>query len=65
MKKTLLAGILGAAIVLAGCVPLSGMELEYDGKEYEEDRLEEMIEDKLEEQNPGYDLEVDIIEEAE
>lgn len=64
MKKRLLIAAVGVSLLLSGCIN-THMELEYEGKEYDELRLEERLEDELEEQNPGYDLEVDIIEEAE
>jgi hypothetical protein len=63
MKKKLFvigAGILSIGI-LAGCEP---MNLHFEGKQMNELRVEEILEDRLEDEN-GLDLEVDIFEEAE
>lgn len=63
MKKRLLIAAMGVSLFLGGCINTQ-MELEYEGKVHDELRLEERLEDELEAENPGYDLEVDIIEEA-
>lgn len=62
--KRMMGGVLVVALMLGGCVSPAS-EIDFEGKTYEEDSLEELIEDRLEEQNPGMDLEVDIFEEVE
>lgn len=65
MRKILLSSILFIAgiSILSGCTPQQ--PLDYNGKTYEVHRLEEVLEDILEDQNEGRDLEVRIIEEQE
>ena len=57
-KKILISA--GAAILLAGC---SG-SIKYEGKTRTYDQAEEMIEDKIEKENPGQDYEVSITTES-
>ncbi|MGM0846868.1 MAG: hypothetical protein ACQEUT_18070 [Bacillota bacterium] len=64
MKKKLglIAGGMLAIGLMTGCVaPLENIY--FEGKQYDELRLEELIEDRLEQEN-GLDLEVNIYEEA-
>lgn len=63
LKKVLVILVVLIAIgLMAGCrAPLN---LYHNDKLYQEENLEELLEDKLEQEN-GIDLEVDIYEEVE
>jgi hypothetical protein len=60
MKKTILALGLGV-IILTGCTPATMI---YNGKKQNTLDIEEIIEDKLEAENPSMDLEISIMEET-
>jgi ABC-type glycerol-3-phosphate transport system substrate-binding protein len=61
IKKTLFALI--AILLLVGCT--EELQLNYENKVQKETTVEEIIADKLEVENPGLDIEVDIYEEVE
>ena len=62
MKNLLFSMLITLAIIsLSGCIDDG---IVYNGKKRPVDEVEEIIEDKLEAQNPSLDLEVDIIEET-
>lgn len=62
MKKVLAMFMLITVLLLAGCGQLGYYY--WEDKQYREDHLEELIEDKIEEES-GVDVEVNIYEETE
>lgn len=60
--RKLVVSVGAASLVLAGC---SGATIKHEGKVRTVSNAEEMIEDKLEKENPGKDYEVGITEEDE
>jgi hypothetical protein len=60
MRKLIILGTV-SAIVLSGCTV---GKINYDGKKRTYDETEELIEDNLESQNIGLDLEVEIQKET-
>lgn len=59
MKRLLL--LMMAVLLLSGC---AGTSLKFEGKKQSRDAIEETIEDRLEADNPGTDLEVSITDET-
>ncbi len=51
--------------ILAGCGNLKESEIYYDGQLRPISQVEEIIADKLEVENPEFDLEVNVYEESE
>jgi hypothetical protein len=60
MKKIIL--VLGVMAILGGCA--KPLEIQYKGKIRSEETVEEMLEDRLESENPNLDIEVDVYEET-
>lgn len=62
MKKIILSGSLVLLTIgLVGCAPA---KLTYEGKKRPVSEIEDIVSDKLESENPGYDLEISVYEEA-
>jgi hypothetical protein len=62
MKKYSVLVVVLLLAVLAGC---EESKINYEGKKLPVSQVEEIIADKLEVENPDFDLEVDIYEETE
>lgn len=60
MKKLLLGSVIGSALILSGC---TRGQIHFEGKKLPVEQAEEIIEDRLEDEN-GIDYEVTIAEET-
>ncbi|MEC1440522.1 hypothetical protein P9D57_17680 [Bacillus sonorensis] len=61
MKKFITIGTL-VSVLLVGCS--NDPVVNYDRRTYKMSELEERLEDKIENENPKYDVEVDIVKES-